>query len=83
MITGFFLYLLYALLSFLVGILPTLAFPASFASALNVAWYYVNALSFLLPMTTLLTVLGFAMAFHAAVLIWRLIHLIGGYLRGR
>jgi len=83
MITGFFLTIIFAVLSFLVGLLPTIAFPAALSSALSTAWYLINSVSFLLPVSTILTVLGLALSFHVAVLAWRLVHLIGGYLRGR
>jgi len=83
MITGFFLQILLAVANFVVGLLPVYDLPAAVSSAISTAWGYMNALSFLLPMNTLLTVLGIAMVFHVSLLVWRLLHLIGGYLRGR
>jgi len=83
MITGFFLSLFYTLLFFFVNLLPYVAFPVGLVSAISTIWYYVNALSFLLPVSTILTILGLAMIFHGAVLLWRLAHLVGGYIRGR
>jgi len=83
MITGFFLSMFLSLLSFFVGLLPVVAFPSSITSAVQTIWYYINAMSFLLPVSTLLTVLLLAMSFHGAILLWRLAHLIGGYIRGR
>jgi len=83
MIVGFFLTILYQVLAFFVGLLPTTAFPSAVSAAISTIWGYVNALSFLLPVDTLLTVLGLAMVFHGAILLWRLAHLVGGYLRGR
>jgi len=83
MITGFFLSIFYAIIAFFVGLLPVIAFPTAVTSAFTTIMGYVNALSFLLPVSTLLQVLGYAMIFHAAILGWRLVHLIGRYLRGR
>lgn len=83
MITGFFLQIFYGFLSFFVALLPTTGFPVDISSAIATVWGYVNALSFLLPVTTLLTVLGLAMTFHGAVLLWRLIHMVASYVRGR
>lgn len=83
MITGFFLSVFYALVAFFVNLLPQVAYPTALSNAIGTAWYYVNALSFLLPVSTILTILGLAMTFHAAVLLWRLVHLVGGYIRGR
>lgn len=83
MITGFFLSMGLALLSFFVGLLPVVVFPAAITSAVQTIWYYINSVSFLLPVGTLLTVLVLAMSFHGAILLWRLAHLIGGYIRGR
>jgi len=83
MITGFFLQIFFAFLNFLVGLLPAVSFPAAITAAIQTVWYYINGLSFLFPVSTLLTVLGFAMLFHVSILLWRLMHLIGGYIRGR
>lgn len=83
MITGFFLSVGLAVLQFFVGLLPVSAFPSSITAAIQTVWYYINAVSFLLPVDTLLTVLGLAMLFHGTLLTWRFANLIGGYLRGR
>jgi len=83
MIVGFFLDIIYTFVAFFVNLLPMTAYPQSLADSIRTAWYYINALSFLLPMSTILTVLVLAMSFHVAVLLWRLAHLIGGYIRGR
>jgi len=83
MITGFLMQLLYGFLAFFVGLLPTTAFPSEIITALQTVWYYMNSVSFLLPVSTILTVLGLAMIFHGSIILWRLAHLVGGYLRGR
>jgi len=82
MITGFFLNVFYAVINFFVGLLPITVFPAEVSSAIAGAWYYINALSFLLPVGTILTVLLLAFTFHAAIWLWRMIHLIATYIRG-
>lgn len=83
MITGALLFLLYGIISFIVGLLPAISFPVSFTTAIQATWYYVNAYSFLLPMSTILSVLGIALTFHVVLMLWRLAHLVGGYLRGK
>jgi len=83
MITGLLLTILFALISFFVGLLPTIAFPTGITNAITLIWGLVNSVSFLVPVDTLLTVLGLAMVFHGSILLWRLAHLIGGYIRGR
>jgi len=83
MITGFFLAIFYSFLSFFIVLLPMSTFPAEITTAFATIGGYINALSFLLPINTLLTVLGLAMIFHVTILLWRLSHLIARYLRGR
>lgn len=83
MITGFFLQIFYILVAFFVNLLPTTAFPSGITNAITTVWYYVNSMSFLLPVSTLLQVLVLAMIFHGAILLWRLAHLVGGYIRGK
>jgi len=83
MITGFILQIFYAVLAFFIGLLPSTPFPQALANAFSLVWGLINSVSFLLPVSTLVTVLGIAMVFHAAILLWRLSHLVGGYIRGR
>jgi len=83
MITSFLLSVLYQFLSFFIGLLPSVDFPTAITTAISTIWYYLNAVSFLLPVSTILTVLGLAITFHLAILGWRLAHLIGGYIRGK
>jgi len=83
MITGFFLQVFYAVIAFFVGLLPVSDFPTQITSAIQAAWYYINSFSYIFPVGTLLTIIGIATIFHAAVLFWRLAHLVGGYIRGK
>jgi len=83
MITGFFLQILLAVASFVVNLLPVYNLPTAVTSAISTAWGYMNTLAFLLPMDTILQVFVLALIFHVSILIWRMLHLIGGYLRGR
>jgi len=83
MITGFLLQIFYSLLYYFAAILPTVAFPTAITEAIQAIWYYINAVSFLLPVSTILTVLGLAMVFHSAILLWRLANYIAGYVRGK
>jgi len=83
MITGFLLSIMYGFLSFMVGLLPTTSLPTGITDAITLIWGYINAWSYIFPVGTLLSALGIAFAFHGALLLWRFIHLIGGYIRGR
>lgn len=83
MITGFFLSIFYVLLSFIVSLLPVINIPADLLTAFTFSWSFVTALSWLLPVNTLLTVLSLAIFFHISVLVWHFSHVILRYLRGR
>jgi len=83
MITGFFLQVFYVFIAFFVGLLPVSEFPDEVTTAIQQAWFYLNSFSFIFPVSTLLTILLIASIFHGAVLLWRLAHLVGGYIRGK
>jgi len=68
MIVGFILSLLYTMLAFFVGLLPTIAVPTGWTDALSLIWGYLNSFAFLFPVSTLVSVLGVAVAFHLALL---------------
>jgi len=82
MITGSILALILVLLQFFVNLLPVAAFPTEIAIAIGTMWGYVTSYNFLFPVSTLLTILGIAMIFHATLLVWRLANFIGHYIRG-
>lgn len=83
MITGFFLKIFYTLILFFVDLLPVIAFPSQISSAFTTITGYVNSMSFLLPIGTLITVLSYALVFHVSILLWRLANLVASYIRGR
>jgi len=68
MITGFFLQVGYTIVAFFVGILPIIAIPSGWTSALTLIWSYLNSFAFFFPVSTLTQVLGFAVVFHLALL---------------
>jgi len=82
MITGFFIQIFLALVGFFIGVLPIYALPSGISSAFTLIMGYVNALSFLFPVGTLLTVVGIAIFFHISMFamdaILYIIHLIRG-----
>jgi len=82
MITGFFISLLTTVVLFFVGLLPVLAIPSGWTDAITLIWGYVNAMSFLLPISTLLTILGLVVSIEIAVFVWhfslKLYHMIRG-----
>jgi len=83
MITGFFLTIFYQILAFVIGLLPVYSPPSDLISAFSTLWAYVTALAWLLPVSTLLTVLGVAITFHLVMILWHFGHLVASYLRGR
>jgi len=83
MIVGFFLQVLNALLAFIIGLLPVVALPTGVTDGITYIGSYLNSMAFLLPISTMFQVLALAMTFHVSILVWRLLHLIGGYIRGR
>jgi len=83
MITGFFLQIFYTILEFFLNLLPVAPFPTEIGSAIAQTWGYIQAWSFLFPVSTLLAALGIAFTYHAAIFVWHLSHMVGGYIRGR
>jgi len=82
MITGFFISIVTTVVVFFVGLLPIIAVPMDWISAVNLIWGYMNALSFLLPISTLLTILSLVITIEVAVFLWhfslKLYHMIRG-----
>jgi len=82
MITGFFITIITVVVSFFVSVLPVYDMPTQWFDAVNLIWGYVNALNFLLPISTLLQVLVIAMLFHGTIFLWhfslKIYHMIRG-----
>jgi len=82
MITGFLLQVLYAFFTFFIGLLPVIDIPSNVEQAFTTVFAYLNMFSFIVPVGTLLTVLGIVLAYYVAILLldislW-LIHLVRG-----
>jgi len=82
MITGFFIQIASTLILFFIGILPVYALPTEWLAAVTLIWGYISAMSFLLPVSTLLQVLGVAMLFHITVFVFNLSLKIYHMIRG-
>lgn len=76
MITGFFLSLLYTFLSFMVGLLPTTAFPVGISSGITMFWGYVNLFSMVVPVSTIATVMGLMFGYLIVFQLWEAFHWI-------
>lgn len=74
MITGFFLSLFYTLIAFIVGLLPTTAYPSGISDGIELFWGYIQLFSLLIPVTTLLTIVGLSLSYYAALLLWDAMH---------
>jgi len=83
MITGFFLSIFTAIISFFVGLLPTVPIPAGALNAFTSVWTFINAYSFLLPVSTMLEVLSIVMTYYVAILVFDIALWIIHLLRGR
>jgi len=68
MITGFFLNIGYAIVAFIVGLLPVIDLPSGWTDAVSLIWMYLNQFAFLFPVSTLVSVLTFAVTFHLVLL---------------
>ena len=62
------------MVSLLIGFLPTGHLSSSFTSALTQLWGIINTFSYLIPVDTLLTLVGLVIAFDIAVLLWRVVN---------
>jgi len=82
MIIAFFIKLITAIVTFFISLLPTIAMPADWTNAITLIWGYVNAMSFLLPVSTLLTILTLVMTIEIVVFIWhfglKIYHMVRG-----
>lgn len=82
MIIGFLLQAFTVFLSWIALILPTSALPTQISDGVTLIVGLMNAWSFIFPVATLFEVLGVAMLFHGALLLWRLAHMVASYVRG-
>jgi len=82
MIIGFLISIMTAFFGFILGLLPEVAIPQGWVDAVALIMEYVNGLSWLFPVSTLLTVLFFALTFHAVLLGYdislKLFHMLRG-----
>jgi len=82
MISGFFISIFAGFVAFLIALLPVVAFPTQIATAIATIMGYVSAMSWLFPVSTLLTCLGVMITFELGVFGFKftrwLIHLIRG-----
>jgi len=83
MITGFLINVALSVIGFFVGLLPVIAMPAGFVDAITLFWGYLNSFSAFFPMSTLVTVLGFAVTFHFALFGYDLSLKVYHMIRGR
>jgi len=83
MITTVFLNIIYQIINFFIGLLPTgVTFPADWVAGVYTIWSYINAFSFIVPVDILITCLGIAVTFHLFVFGWNFMHWIYGLIRG-
>lgn len=83
MITSALLLAVYWLVYGLIFLLPTGGvFPADFLSSLNMIWNAISLFSLVVPINTLLTILGLSMLWHAFVWAWNTMLWILSIVRG-
>jgi len=82
MLTGFLISILTSIASFFIAFLPVIAVPTGWLDAITLIWGYVNAMAFLLPVTTLVQILALVVTIEVAVFLWhfslKLYHMIRG-----
>lgn len=83
MITGFILQIFIAFVNAVLSVLPVVALPTGWISAILLIWGYVNALNFLFPVSTLLDVLLIGLSFQVIIMLLRFTIWIIGVVRGR
>lgn len=76
MITGFFLQLFLSILAFIVGLLPTVGFPTQISAGILLFWSYVNLFSMVIPVGTIVLILGLMLMYQGAYLLWLFAHWI-------
>jgi len=74
MITGFFLSLLLAIVTFIVSLLPVSTFPPQIPSAVSLIWGYVNLFSMVIPVGTILAVMLLMFFYLSTKLVWAAAH---------
>lgn len=83
MIISTFLYIVYYFLYGVISVLPNGGvFPPEFLSSLNTIWNAMSLFSLVVPVSTLLSVLGLAMVWHLFVWVWNTMHWIISIVRG-
>lgn len=83
MITSILLNLVFAFISFFINLLPVgVLFPTAWITGVYTIWSDINAFSFIVPVSTLLTCLTIAIAFHLFVFGWNFLHWLYGIIRG-
>jgi len=70
MITGFFISVFASILSFVVGFLPTIAFPTEITAAVLYIWSFVNLFSMVIPVQTILTVMLLMFSYYGIIFLW-------------
>jgi len=77
MIIGFLLSLPGYLLQAIIAILPSgEPMPTPWINGVYTIWEYIESFSFIVPVSTLLTVLGLALTFHLAIFGFKAFHWI-------
>jgi len=76
MISGFFLTMLFGLVSLLTAFLPTGSLPTEFSTAISSLFGVLNTFSYLIAVDTLILLVGLVIAFDGIVLLWNFVNWI-------
>lgn len=74
MIVGFFLNIVLAFVTVVIGLLPTTPFPTQISTGIIMMWGYVNLFSMVIPVETILTVIVLSILYEAGILLWHAFH---------
>lgn len=70
MITGFLLSILVAFVTFLIQLLPVGGLPSGVTDAITYIAGVMNTFNFILPISTLFTILTFGLSFQFVIWLW-------------
>jgi hypothetical protein len=83
MIIGFFLQILYAFLTWVIGFLWVAHLPSAVASGFVTVVSYINLFTFIFPVQHLFIILSISVVVESVILVWhfgwKIIHLLRGH----
>jgi len=70
MIYGFYIFVFTTLIGAIIAALPDIPYDQDVTTSIHAVWLYVQAFSWLFPISTLVTVVQIAIAFHLSIFVF-------------